>query len=173
MLYPKLNRARMVLDLGGVWDFQTAGADQWPHEWAQGPLPQPMTMAVPASYNDQKDDVNLRAHYGWAVYQRTFDIPEQVMGQRLWLRFGAVTHAAQVWIDETYLGEHKGGFLPFEFELTNYTTAGEHRLTVAVDNRVDFSTLPVGNEGGVAFFGSDNPGIPSIELAKTRCKPQN
>ena len=173
MLYPKLNRARMVLDLGGVWDFQTAGADQWPHEWAQGPLPQPMTMAVPASYNDQKDDVNLRAHYGWAVYQRTFDIPEQVMGQRLWLRFGAVTHAAQVWIDETYLGEHTGGFLPFEFELTNYTTAGEHRLTVAVDNRVDFSTLPVGNEGGVAFFGSDNPGIPSIELAKTRCKPQN
>ena len=25
----------------------------------------------------------------------------------------------------------------------------------------------------MAFFGSDNPGIPSIELAKTRCKPQN
>ena len=173
MLYPKMNRSRMVFDLGGVWDFQTAGADQWPHEWAQGPLPEPMTMAVPASYNDQKDDVNLRAHYGWAVYQRTFDIPEQVIGQRLWLRFGAVTHAAQVWLDGDYLGEHKGGFLPFEFELTDYATSGEHRLTVAVDNRVDFSTLPVGNEGGIAFFGSDNPGIPSIELAKTRCRPQN
>ncbi len=173
MLYPKMNRSRMVFDLGGVWGFQTAGADSWPHEWAQGSLPAPMTMAVPASYNDQKDDVNLRAHYGWAVYQRTFSIPEQAAGQRLWLRFGAVTHAAQVWIDETFLGEHKGGFLPFEFELTDYDTAGEHRLTVAVDNRVDFSTLPVGNEGGVAFFGSDNPGIPSIELAKTRCSPQN
>ncbi len=163
----------MVFDLGGVWDFQTAGADSWPREWTQGPLPEPMTMAVPASYNDQKDDVNLRAHYGWAVYQRTVSIPEQVMGQRLWLRFGAVTHTAQVWIDDTCLGEHKGGFLPFEFELTDYGMAGEHRLTVAVDNRVDFSTLPVGNEGGVAFFGSDNPGIPSIELAKTRCRPQN
>lgn len=163
----------MVFDLGGVWDFQTAGADSWPREWTQGPLPEPMTMAVPASYNDQKDDVNLRAHYGWAVYQRTVSIPEQVMGQRLWLRFGAVTHAAQVWIDDTCLGEHKGGFLPFEFELTDYGMAGEHRLTVAVDTRVDFSTLPVGNEGGVAFFGSDNPGIPSIELAKTRCRPQN
>lgn len=173
MLYPKTNRSRMVFDLGGVWDFQTAGADSWPREWTQGPLPEPMTMAVPASYNDQKDDVNLRAHYGWAVYQRTVSIPEQVMGQRLWLRFGAVTHAAQVWIDDTCLGEHKGGFLPFEFELTDYGMAGEHRLTVAVDTRVDFSTLPVGNEGGVAFFGSDNPGIPSIELAKTRCRPQN
>lgn len=173
MLYPKMNSARMVFDLGGVWDFQTAGADSWPHEWAQGPLPEPMTMAVPASYNDQKDDMNLRAHYGWAVYQRTFTVPEQAMGQRAWLRFGAVTHAAQVWLDGDRLGEHKGGFLPFEFEVTDHLFAGEHRLTVAVDNRVDFSTLPVGNEGGVAFFGSDNPGIPSIELAKTRCRPQN
>lgn len=173
MLYPKMNRARMAFDLGGVWDFQTAGADSWPQEWAQGPLPEPMTMAVPASYNDQKDDVNLRSHYGWAVYQRTVSVPEQVVGQRLWLRFGAVTHAAQVWLDGHCLGTRKGGFLPFEFEVTDCLSAGEHRLTVAVDNRVDFSTLPVGNEGGIAFFGSDNPGIPSIELAKTRCGPQN
>ena len=163
----------MAFDLGGVWDFQTAGADSWPQEWAQGPLPEPMTMAVPASYNDQKDDVNLRSHYGWAVYQRTVSVPEQVVGQRLWLRFGAVTHAAQVWLDGHCLGTRKGGFLPFEFEVTDCLSAGEHRLTVAVDNRVDFSTLPVGNEGGIAFFGSDNPGIPSIELAKTRCGPQN
>jgi len=165
----------MVFDLGGVWDFQTAGADGWPQEWAAGPLPEPMTMAVPASYNDQKDDVNLRSHYGWAVYQRAFTVPERVMtpNQRVWLRFGAVTHAAQVWLDGEKLGEHKGGFLPFEFEVSQLMSAGEHRLTVAVDNRVDYSTLPVGNEGGVAFFGSDNPGIPSIELAKARCKPQN
>ena len=173
MLYPKLNSARMVFDLGGVWDFQTAGADSWPHEWAQGPLPEPMTMAVPASYNDQKDDVNLRAHYGWAVYQRVFTLPRSMAGERAVLRFGAVTHAAQVWLNGRKLGEHRGGFLPFEFEADEYLAAGENRLTVAVDNRVDFSTLPVGNEGGVAFFGSDNPGIPSIELAKTRCRPQN
>ena len=31
----------------------------------------------------------------------------------------------------------------------------------------------MGNESTIAFFGSDNPGVPSIELAKTRCKPQN
>jgi len=132
-----------------------------------------MTMAVPAAYNDQKDDVNLRAHYGWAVYQRTFSVPRTVMGARAVLRFAAVTHAAQVYLNGEKLGEHKGGFLPFEFETDGLLRPGENRLTVAVDNRVNFSTLPVGNEGGVAFFGSDNPGIPSIELAKSRCKPQN
>lgn len=89
------------------------------------------------------------------------------------LRFGAVTHAAVVYLNGKYLGTHKGGFLPFEFEVTDCLNAGENFLCVAVDNRVNHSTLPVGNENNVAFFGSDNPGIPSIELAKTRCKPQN
>lgn len=173
MLYPKMNEARTLLDLGGVWDFQTAQPDSWPREWAAAPLPEPMTMAVPAAYNDQKDNVNLRAHYGWAVYQRAFTVPRSLRSQRVVLRFGAVTHAAQVYLNGKKLGEHKGGFLPFEFEVNDFLTPGENRLTVAVDNRVNYSTLPVGNEGGVAFFGSDNPGIPSIELAKTRCKPQN
>ena len=71
------------------------------------------------------------------------------------------------------LGSHKGGFLPFEFELTGKVRSGGNLLCVAVDNRVDFSTLPVGNENSIAFFGSDNPGVPSVELAKKRCRPQN
>ena len=173
MLYPKMNEARNLLNLGGIWSFQTAGESDWPHEWAGGPLPEAVTMAVPAAYNDQKDDRNLRAHYGWAVYQRTFTLPRSMAGERVVLRFGAVTHAAEVCLNGKWLGTHKGGFLPFEFEISGVLVPGENRLTVAVDNRVNFSTLPVGNEGGIAFFGSDNPGIPSIELAKTRCKPQN
>lgn len=168
-----MNEARALIDLGGVWQFRTAGADSWPEEWAAAPLPRPMTMAVPAAYNDQKDDVNLRAHYGWAVYQRTFPLPRSLAAERVVLRFAAVTHAAEVWLNGKSLGSHKGGFLPFEFEINDFLVPGENRLTVAVDNRVNYATLPVGNENTVAFFGSDNPGVPSIELAKTRCKPQN
>ena len=142
MLYPKMNDARMMFDLGGVWNFQSAGAESWPEEWAKGPLPQPVTMAVPASYNDQKDDVNLRAHYGWAVYQRTFTIPRHISNQRMVLRFGAVTHAAQVWLDGCRLGEHKGGFLPFEFEVTNFS-AGEHCLTGLTSTSLTTRASPV------------------------------
>ena len=173
MLYPKCNEARALMDLGGVWDFQTAGAEDWPVEWAARPLPEPTPMAVPASYNDQKDDRNLRAHYGWAVYQRSFTVPRALRGERVVLRFAAVTHQAEVYLNGALLGTHKGGFLPFEFEIGARIQEGENLLAVAVDNRVNYGTLPVGNEGGIAFFGSDNPGIPSIELAKTRCKPQN
>lgn len=173
MLYPQMNEARVTLDLNGIWAFRTAGAEDYPQRWMEAPLEQPMDMAVPASYNDQKDDVNLRAHYGWVVYQRHFFVPRGLAGERLVLRFGAVTHGAEVWLNGRRLGSHKGGFLPFEFEVQNAIVSGDNLLCVAVDNRVNYSTLPVGNENTVAFFGSDNPGIPSIELAKTRCKPAN
>ncbi|MCD8340959.1 MAG: beta-glucuronidase [Clostridiales bacterium] len=173
MLYPKLNEARTLLGLNDIWAFRTAGVEDYPQAWVEAPLEEALTMAVPASYNDQKDDVNLRAHYGWVVYQRTFTVPRNILGERIVLRFGAVTHAAEVYLNGKWLGSHKGGFLPFEFEVNDALVQGTNLLAVAVDNRVNYSTLPVGNESTVAFFGSDNPGIPSIELAKTRCKPAN
>ena len=39
-------------------------------------------------------------------------------------------------------------------------------LTVETDNRISHHTLPIGTEGQTAFFGSDNPGIPSVEAGK-------
>ncbi len=173
MLYPKLNEARTLMGLNDIWAFRTAGAEDYPKEWAEAPLENALTMAVPASYNDQKDDVNLRSHYGWVVYQRRFSVPRSLLGERIVLRFGAVTHTAEVYLNGKRLGSHRGGFLPFEFEVNDALVCGENLLTVAVDNRVNYATLPVGNESTVAFFGSDNPGIPSIELAKTRCRPAN
>ena len=174
MLYPQTNDHRLTFSLDGVWDFRTAGADVYPVEWTVHPLPDPLPMAVPGSYNEQSDVENLRAHYGWVVYQRAFALPRRLTdGQRVALRFDAATHAAEVHLNGERLGGHVSGFLPFEFDVTDRLREGDNLLAVAVDNRVGQSTLPVGNEGGVAFFGSDNAGIPSIEAAKRHAKPQN
>ena len=174
ILYPQTNDHRLTFSLDGVWDVRTAGADVYPVEWTVHPLPDPLPMAVPGSYNEQSDVENLRAHYGWVVYQRAFALPRRLTdGQRVALRFDAATHAAEVHLNGERLGGHVGGFLPFEFDVTDRLREGDNLLAVAVDNRVGQSTLPVGNEGGVAFFGSDNAGIPSIEAAKRHAKPQN
>ena len=60
------------------------------------------------------------------------------------LRFGSVTHEAKVYLNGELLVEHKGGFTPFEAEINNLLVQGENRLTVAVNNIIDESTLPVG-----------------------------
>ena len=173
MLYPKQSASRMVFDLGGVWNFQLGDVDCTLDP--AKPLAAPETVAVPASYNDQKPDRAWRDHYGWAYYQRQITLPLACAGQRVMLRFGSVTQAAKVWLDGKLIAEHKGGFLPFEADVTGLLAPGATALlTVAADNRVNHSTLPVGNEPGqVAFFGSDNAGIPSVEHAKAGAAPQN
>ncbi len=157
MLYPKTNAARAVLDLSGIWDFRLEESEPWE------------SIAVPASYNDQKTDRRLRSHVGFAWYRTQITVPALFAGQRRVLRFDAVTHDAVVWLNGKELCRHRGGFLPFESDVTDLTEPGKtYELLVRADNRISHSTLPVGNEGGIAFFGSDNAGIPSVEAGKRR-----
>ncbi len=154
-LYPQNNASRMVIDLGGTWDFRFKGDEAW----------QPV--AVPASYNDQSPDPRFRNYAGITEYRRKITIPRAWEGMRVCLRFDAVAHSARILLNGKEIAAHRGGFLPFEAELEGFLKAGETaELTVEADNRINHSTLPIGTEGETAFFGSDNPGIPSVEAGK-------
>ncbi len=170
MLYPQLNEARAVIDLSGIWQF-ALGTDTLEEEKMKQPLEEPETMAVPASYNDQKAEERFREHYGFVYYQTCFEIPKVLLSERIMLRFGAVTQSAVVYLNGELLCKHKGGFLPFEAEINDRIRAGENLLTVAVDNRIDFSTLPVGNEESVAMFGEALSPFESVK--QTKIRPQN
>ena len=172
MLYPKINQARSIIDLAGIWNFKLGDETEPTDSFIK--LADMEVIAVPASYNDQKDDAPYRNHYGWAFYEREIVIPSYLKEQRRVLRFDAVTHNAKVYIDGKLVMTHKGGFLPFEIDITELVAVGSKAsVAVAVDNRVNHSTLPVGNEGATAFFGSDNPGVPSVESAKLWRRKQN
>ena len=156
-LYPQNNAARMMLDLGGVWDFRFQGDENW----------QPI--AVPASYNDQNPDPRFRNAAGIVEYRRKITIPAGWKGMRVCLRFDAVAHNARILLNGREIAAHRGGFLPFEAELNGILEPGETaELTVEADNRINHDTLPIGTEGETAFFGSDNPGILSVEAGKKK-----
>ncbi len=147
MLYPILTPSRFLSDLSGVWNFKLDNGKGFTEKWYEKPLEDAMTMPVPASYNDLKEGIDFRDHYGWVFYQRKISLPSVIREQRLILRCDAVTHHAKVYLDHELICEHKGGFLPFEIEITEKMTEGEHLLTIAVDNVIDYTTLPVGGKG--------------------------
>ncbi len=132
---------------------------------AKAPLQNPMTIAVPASYNDQKEGEDFRDHYGWVYYERELALPRALEKERKVLRFGAVTHVAKVFLEGKLLCSHKGGFLPFEAVLPE-DAGGTLRLTVAVDNRVNLSTLPVGSEEGGNMLSGLIPQMPGVTPKK-------
>ena len=146
MLYPKMTESRMVFDLNGVWDFCLMNGE------AKGEI---MAMPVPSSYNDIYTGRDFADHVGNLYYRRTFTVSSRMLEKRLFLRFGSVTHKAEVWLNGTCLGKHSGGFLPFSFEITEAARAGENELEVIVNNIVDETTLPAGRMVHQKF-----PGLP-------------
>ena len=146
MLYPYESRSREVKDLSGVWRFKLDADNVGLQEkWYEKPLEDTIPMPVPASYNDMTQDVRIRDHVGDVWYERTFIMPSTWAGKRAVLRFGSVTHFGRVWINGTYLMEHKGGYLPFEADISGMAAPGDEvRVTVQVNNVLDYQTLPPG-----------------------------
>ncbi len=168
MLYPVVTDSRALIDLSGIWAFRLDNGEGFEEKWYGRPLVDAVTMAVPASYNDLKDDMAYRDHYGWVFYQTTFHIPVFMKQERILLRMEAVTHTAKVYINGIEVCHHKGGFLPFEAEINRHIKMGDNLLTIAVDNRIDHSTLPVGSEnlGGVMLIGGTEKNCGTV-------RPQN
>ena len=102
-------------------------------------------MPVPSSFNDVLVDPQVHDHVGDVWYQRTVIIPRGWAGQRVVLRFDAATHRATAWIGDTCVGEHEGGYTPFEVDVTEFVVPGEEsRLTVVVNNELTWESIPPG-----------------------------
>lgn len=176
MIYPQLTASRALIDLSGIWDF-ALGSTELDLALLTTPLPNAIPMAVPGSYNDQYEGTEFRDHYGYVYYQHNFELNEALVcgSERLVLRFGSVTHSCVVYLNGQEIARHQGGFLPFEICLNGaagrLAKVGTNTLALAVDNRIDFSTLPVGNESGTAMFGADLPDFPSV--TQTKIAPRN
>lgn len=145
MLYPILTETRNLIDLNGIWNFKLDTGEGFKDNWQKEKLQDPIRMAVPASYNDIGVSAKIRDHVGWVWYEREITLPSVMREERVVLRFGSVTQLAKVYVNEEFVTEHKGGFLPFEAEINRYLHKGKNRITVAVNNIVDETTLPVGS----------------------------
>ena len=68
------------------------------------------------------------------IYRRHFSLPPELKGLRVFLRFDGVMVGATPTINGQELSRHLGGYLPFEYELTQWLK-NENTLNVTVDSR--------------------------------------
>ena len=138
-------RERKALD--GLWRFalDARGAGRRERWWA-GPLAGAREMPVPASYNDIFPEAEVRDHVGDVWYQTSVRVPARWAGERIVLRFDAATHRAVVWLGDTQVAEHEGGYTPFEADVTDVVETGaENRVTVVVNNVLTWQSIPPGS----------------------------
>ncbi|WP_221409865.1 glycoside hydrolase family 2 protein [Reichenbachiella sp. MSK19-1] len=90
------------------------------------------TLVVPGNWDTRS---RYATYQGKAYYQNTIDLPADWQGKSIRLRFGAVYQTAQVWLNGMLLGEHVGGYTPFEFNMTDHIDWGQtNTITVMADN---------------------------------------
>jgi beta-glucuronidase len=146
MLTPRDTPTRERRALNGLWDFalDPTGAGRSAGWWTQ-PLAGASQVPVPASYNDLFPDPVVRDHVGDAWYQRVVRVPAGWQDERIVLRFDAATHRATVWVDDTEIVQHEGGYTPFEAEITELVEPGEEvRITAVVNNVLNWQSIPPG-----------------------------
>jgi beta-glucuronidase len=146
MLRPRDTRTRERKPLTGLWRFRLDPAGEGrAARWFAGPLPDAREMAVPASFNDVATDQATHDYFGDLWYQTTVRVPRGWDGRRVVLYFESATHRATVWVGETEVVFHEGGYLPFEADVTEHVRAGEEvRITALVSNTLTFQTIPPG-----------------------------
>ena len=89
-----------------------------------------------------------------SIYRRSFKLPPEVQGRRVFVDFEGVMTASTVWINGVRLGEYKGGYTPFSFELTEHIDfGGENLLAVDVDSTERPDIPPFGFEIDYLTFG--------------------
>ena len=62
-----------------------------------------------------------------STYRRRFKLPAAAAGKRVFVDFEGAMTASTVWINGVRLGEYKGGYTPFSFELTPHLQPGRRK----------------------------------------------
>jgi beta-galactosidase len=89
-----------------------------------------------------------------SLYRRHFQLPRLAPGARVFLDFEGAMTASRVWLNGVLLGEYKGGYTPFSFEITaTMQRSGDNVLAVELDSRETPGIPPFGYEIDYLTFG--------------------
>lgn len=103
------------------------------------------TIEVPFCPESKLSGIGYTDFISEGEYRRTFTVDYLREGERLVLNFGAVDYAAHVYVNGQKVGQHRGGFTPFGFDIAPYVTIGENEITVKVYDDVT-DNLPSGKQ---------------------------
>ena len=79
-------------------------------------------------------------------YYREFKIPENWKNKNILLHFNAVDWKCELFINDTKIGEHIGGYSEFYFDITNKLLEGKNKILLKVFDPSDKGYQPVGKQ---------------------------
>ncbi|MEJ6009872.1 glycoside hydrolase family 2 TIM barrel-domain containing protein [Novosphingobium aquae] len=140
---------REVTSLSEGWHFQFGDVGDAPAQagfddagWDKVSVPH--TWNKVGNYGTTRDSsTDNRQGIGW--YRLTYNAPPAAKGRRQYLDFAAVGKIARVWVNGQFVGEHRGAYGRFRFEVTKHWKPGQANLiAVRADNSKPEAGKPTG-----------------------------
>jgi beta-glucuronidase len=133
---------KVILDPTGVGDWRQVWLEKKPqtdtdfieYSFEGGP-----TLMVPGDFNTQMCELTFYEGTVWYKKEFSYHI---VAGKRTFIHFGAVNYLADIYLNGREIGNHEGGFTPFQFEITDLLLNGDNTLIVKVNNQRIKNGLP-------------------------------
>jgi len=155
--HPEYPRPQMVREqwqnLNGLWEYAITVKDSPAPQMYNGKILVPFAIESALSGVGKTVD-----HKNRLWYRRTFTLPRRWAGKRTLLNFGAVDWDATVWVNGKQVGNHKGGYDPFTFDITAaLKKKGLQEIIVSVWDPTDKGTQPRGkqvDEPGAIWYTS-------------------
>ena len=148
--YPRPQFVRnSYINLNGKWKCEFSKSKKLPNEFNTDIIV-PFSPETPLSGVSRVLSPDEYLHY-----EKKFELPENFNKGRIFIHFGAVDQIANVYLNGTEIGTHKGGYTPFTFELTDYIKQDENVLNVTVKDYSDTKEYSKGKQkfkrGGIWY----------------------
>ena len=140
--YPRPQMVRQAWsNLNGLWDYAITDVNAETFT-AEGEI------LVPFAVESSLSGVGKRiTKENTLWYERTFTVPSKWKGKNILLHFGGVDWKSEVFVNGQSVGEHKGGYDPFTYDITPFLKkSGKQTLTVKVFDAPDNSMQPRGKQ---------------------------
>lgn len=144
-LYPQDTETRHSISLDGMWKFKIDWESQGRQSGWQEGLSNYDMIPVPASFQDFYTEKEIREFVGDVWYETEVFVSDRWQGEALFLRFGAATHKAEIYVNGQYAGSHEGGFLPFSIDISRIVLFNQkNRIIAVVNNELSVTNIPCG-----------------------------
>lgn len=98
-------------------------------------LPSERVIEVPFTYETKASGIHDESHHTLVWYEREVEIA--AADKDVLLHFEGSDYATTVWVNGKVVGEHRGCYTAFVFNITDYVKAGKNRVTVRVQDSMD------------------------------------
>jgi beta-glucuronidase len=147
-------------DVGDKRKFYNNATPSSPSELIEYNFGSAKKLKVPGDWNTQDDE--LFFYEGTVWYQRDLVVKKR-KSKHYVLHFGAVNYLASVYLNGEFIGQHEGGFTPFQFDVSQKLLDGVNSVVVKVNNRREPDYIPTMSTDWWNYGGITRP-VKLLEL---------